>query len=302
MIRFFCPHRTRVLKARPRRKAGATYKRLSKLTSAMSSSVGLDLFRGFKKFKSHVEPERVYQAWSTGHYAKIMEAIPWEKLPHYLEPAATKLSHGMIKSANMTIDSLPDNANKGLRFNMKNPRMREYVGRRTGEMVINIQTDAQKVIQNAVARSFNEALTPRDVAATIRGSIGLYPQQETALRNYRQNLIQNETKPERIEGLVGAYEDRLLDQRSMMIARTETRLATNVGQQAVWEQASDEGLLPTEVTRVWVVDGNPCDICEPMDGEEVGLNEPWIMEDGDAVMLPTEAHPNCMCGMELNIG
>ncbi len=302
MIRFVCPHKHRILKAGPRRKAGATYKRLSSLTSAMAGSVRLDLFRGFKKFKSHVDPERVYQAWKTGHYAKIMEAVPWERLPHYLEPAANKLSVGMIKSAKMNIESLPDNANKYLRFNMKNPRMREYVGRRTGEMVMNIQSDTQNVIQNAVARSFNEALTPRQVADTIKGSIGLYPQQETALRNYRQTLSASEHSPDKIESLVGAYEDRLLDQRSMMIARTETRLATNVGQQAVWEQASDEDLLPREVTRVWVVDGNPCDICEPMDGEEVGLNEPWILPDGDAVMMPTEAHPNCMCGMELNLG
>lgn len=298
---FYFP-RVAVQKARPRRPRTNTYKRQAALSTNISNGVRLDLFRGLKKFKSHVDPEQVYQAWKTGHYAKIMDAVPWPKLPELIEPAAKRLQTGVERSATFNLKEMPAVVSDNLKFSMQNPRIRDYVNRRSGSMVVNIQTDAQKVIQNAVARSFNESLNPRDVAGIIRGSIGLYPAQETALYNYRRGLTEKEIDPDRIESLTAAYEDRLLDQRSMTIARTETRLATNIGQQSVWEQAAQGGLIPPESRRVWIVDGNPCEICEPMDGESVGLYEPWILSTGDAVMIPTESHPNCMCGVELDMG
>ncbi len=298
MIYFTSP----IIKAR-NKKTTRTYNRLFNLSESMAGAVRLDLFRGLKKFKSHVDPESVYQSWKSGNYSKIIEAIPWKKLPHELEPAAKKLQAGLVKSADFSIEGMKSSIpNRDLRYDMKNPRLRDYVNRRTGELVVNIQSDTQKTIQNAVARSFNEALTPRDVAGIIRGSIGLYPRQEQALRNYRQNLVASGFNTEKIDTLSGRYEDRLLNQRAMMIARTETRLASNVAQQSIWEQASNNGFVPSGAMRVWIVDGNPCDVCTEMDGVEVGLYEPWNLPDGRAVMVPTESHPNCMCGMELKLG
>lgn len=289
-----------VVKSRSRKTR--TYNRLFRLSEAMASSVRLDLYRGLKKFKSHVSSEAVYQAWRTGNYARIMEAVPWDKLPFELEPAAKKLQSGMVKSAAFNLNEMPGPVKDNLKFSMANPRIRDYVGKRTGELVLNIQTDTQKVIQNAVARSFNEALSPRDVAGIIKGSIGLYPQQETALLNYRRGLTEKGLEDSKIDSLSSSYEDRLLNQRAMMIARTETRLATNIAQQSVWEQAAQEGYLPEKTARVWIVDGAPCEICDAMDGAEVGLYEPWTLPDGRAVMIPTESHPNCMCGVELKLG
>lgn len=301
-MKFYYPP---IQKARKPTRPGQTrtYNRLFALSNTMARAVSLDLFRGLRSFKSRVNENQVNQAWMSRDYSKIMAAVPWENLPEYLEPSAKKIQSGMSKAAQFNIEKLPKNARTGLNFSMNNPRIRQYVGRRTGELVVNIQRDTQRVIQNAVARSFNEALTPREVAGLIRGSIGLYPQQETALHNFRKGLVANGTIPEdRIDSMVDAYENRLLNQRARMIARTETRLATNVGQQSVWEQAKDSGFLPADATRVWIVDANPCEICAPMEGVEVGLNEPWRLSTGELVMVPSESHPNCMCGMELKLG
>lgn len=266
----------------------------------MSGGVRLDLVRGIRKFKTHVDAEKVYQAWKTGNYPQIMASIPWDKLPGEIEPAAKRLDKVMDRAAKMSLEGVPPATE--LRLNMNNPGVRDYVNRRTGELVVNIQGDTQRTIQNAVARSFNEALTPRQVADTIRGSIGLYPQQETALRNYRIDLTKKGLTDEKIDSLSFAYEGRLLDQRAMMIARTETRMAGNIAQQSVWEQASQAGMLPQGSMRVWIVDGNPCVICEAMEGVEVGMYEPWTLPDGRSVMIPTMSHPNCMCGFELKLG
>lgn len=169
-------------------------------------------------------------------------------------------------------------------------------------MVVNIQADTQNIIQNAVARSFSNALTPRDVASSIRNSIGLFPGQQTALMNYRQGLKESGMKPDRVDAFSSKYEDRLLDYRAKMIARTETRQATNQGQLFIWQDAQNQDLIAPTAKKVWVVDGAPCEICEPMDGVAIGLAESWTLPNGDIADIPTDAHPHCFCGMELEFG
>jgi hypothetical protein len=89
-----------------------------------------------------------------------------------------------------------------------------------------------------------------------------------------------------------------------MIARTETLSASTGGQREAWLQAQDKGLLPRTQKRGWITtpdDRLDADVCEPMDGEEVGIDEPWTLPDGRAVMIPQQAHPQCRCGAALVI-
>jgi hypothetical protein len=36
-----------------------------------------------------------------------------------------------------------------------------------------------------------------------------------------------------------------------------------------------------------------------MDGKEVDADEPWQLEDGTQVWVPTDAHPRCRCSFAL---
>ena len=67
-------------------------------------------------------------------------------------------------------------------------------------------------------------------------------------------------------------------------------------------EAKDAGYLnPNKVNRQWLVtddDRLDVNICEPMDGQEVGLEESFRTGDGRSVMHPT-AHPDCRCSMRL---
>jgi len=71
----------------------------------------------------------------------------------------------------------------------------------------------------------------------------------------------------------------------------------------LWKEAKSQGLLdPDRTARVWIV--TPDDrldevLCMPMDGEETGLEEPWIMPDGREAMVPQDSHPQCRCAASL---
>lgn len=89
------------------------------------------------------------------------------------------------------------------------------------------------------------------------------------------------------------------DARAETIARTEAMEAANRGQQELWSQAVDAGLLTGQEEQEWIVanDDRLCPICEPMDGVRVGLDESFDV-DGEEMDGPP-AHPNCRCVLGL---
>lgn len=305
MSQFVCMgHGTKIAKARKPRKVTRTYKRVFNLSQTMAKQVQVNLVKGIKKFKTKISPDKLYNAWATGSYGKVYEVIPWDQLPEDLGAASKILGGATLASSKFSIDSLPKPIESKLRYDTANPRIRDFMDRRVGELVTNISEGTRANIQTAVGRSFDQALTPRQVADQIKGGIGLLPQHEAAVAKYRDTLVKvGELPGTKIESLANGYADRLLDYRAMLISRTETRAAANWGQLSVWQQAADQGLIDSHTAqKIWVVDGNPCEICEPMDEEPADLYGFWSLNNGDTVEIPSEAHPNCMCGMELDFG
>lgn len=88
--------------------------------------------------------------------------------------------------------------------------------------------------------------------------------------------------------------------RAESIARTESLRAANEGQLDAWDGAKKNGLLSENAKRVWIATGDDllCAICEPMDGVEELLDDPFILDDGEAITSPP-AHPRCRCTVGL---
>lgn len=301
----FCTHEPRhhrVQKARTKIKTTVTYGRLSKLSKQMSKAVQMDIFHGLKTFRKKVSAESMMEAFKTGSYGHVLQFIPWEDLPKALSKVLGGLDKTWNQSAEFSKEHLPAPMRKDLRFDTSNPFLKRFIDQRTGALIFDVQKNTQEIVQRAVQRSFTQALSPRRVAEQIRDSIGLDPRREQALANYQNGLYaKGEQTETRIDELVNQYGERLLDQRAMTIARTETRMATNQGQLSVWQQAANQGLIDgKKAGKTWIVDGNPCDICEPMDGVTVPLDGFWTLDDGTVAEVPTDSHPNCFCGMELD--
>lgn len=299
----FTENRAYVAKAKMKAKAKASpnYHQIDRLSKRMANQVQVNLLTGIKKFKNKISIEAMQNAVKTGSFGQVMETIPWRDLPEHLAPFNKTMNSTFTEAAAFTLQSLPPQVNKGLRFDMKNPSIRKHIDSKIGERIVDINSTTQKVVQQAVIDSLNNARTPRWIANQIKDSIGLDERRANALSNYRENLeTAGDHSPDMIDNLVEKYSERLLDSRAMTIGRTEARDAANNGQLSVWKEATSQGLLDKGTTKkVWIVDGNPCDICEPMDGIAVGLEDNWDLNNGDSVDVPSDSHPNCYCGMEL---
>jgi hypothetical protein len=186
-------------------------------------------------------------------------------------------------------------------FDLTNIRAVQWIRRNGAEMVTNVSNQTRAAIVAAIERAIIEGRPPAQAARDlVKLNFGLNKQQEKALANFHAHLV--EEGASNIEDRVAKYAKALERKRSLMIARTQTLNASNGGQQTLWLEAKDAGFLdPNSVLRQWLVtddDRLDVNICEPMDGQEVGLEEPFETGDGRSVMHPS-AHPDCRCSMRL---
>lgn len=202
-------------------------------------------------------------------------------------------------------------------FDATNPAAAEWARKRSAQLIVGITNQTRSAIRKVMHRAFIEHIPPRQAAKLIVPLIGLTEDQADRILDLRGEILASPGKKiwlgrkgirvpddptdDFVSRKLADYADRLLDTRAMTIARTETIAASNEGQREMWEQAVEEGDLPENALREWIVtpDDRLCPICEPMDGVTTGIGEPFELEDGTKVQGPP-AHPNCRCGQGIS--
>lgn len=182
-------------------------------------------------------------------------------------------------------------------FNLKSPDAIMWARTTSSNLITNISSETRKGVQSVIGSAFDLGIAPKDAARVIRDMVGLTEKQSIAASRYRDKIGNQDRPADQVERMAARYEAKLLRYRGETIARTEIIASAHQGQREAWQQAVDQGLLdPSETNREWITsdDDRLCDICEPMDGQIVGLDEPFLDGDGEGVEEPP-VHPNCRC-------
>ena len=304
MAVFCCHHKHEYIqkaksKKRPKWSKTRTPKRLEALAVRMSGAIAVDLKTGINVFRRKISPEKVYQAWLSRKYEGIRDHLPWDDLPDHLEKTAKTMGSGLDKFTELGIDAIPPSKQPLLRYDSKNPAIQRIQQERSGDLITRITNETRSTVAEIVKNNFDRGWSPQDIAQEVRNYVGLTPRYAQAHANYINGLKEKGMDPDKVDALGDRYYQRLLDSRAKTIARTETQFMLNRGQLEVWKEASRQGLISKNAMKVWVADGDPCPICEDMDGEAVPIHESWVLPEGDEVDIPTETHPNCNCIMTL---
>jgi SPP1 gp7 family putative phage head morphogenesis protein len=182
-----------------------------------------------------------------------------------------------------------------MKFDQANPRAIAWARERSSKLIAEIEKDTLASIRALIADGIESGRPPRRTAVLLREVIGLTSVQGEQLAAYADALEESGWQEGDIEDEVSVRAGEMYDRRAETIARTETMAASNEGQQELWEQAVDEGLLTGFELREWIVtpDDRLCPICEAMEGATVAMGEPFDV-DGEETMVPP-AHPNCRC-------
>lgn len=177
------------------------------------------------------------------------------------------------------------------RFDAKNPLAQDAARQNAARMVTEISRETKKAIAQVIQRSIAEGIPPVQQARLIRPMIGLHSRQANAVMNARAQWLKSGLSLTDTEKKVAKYAEKLLKQRSMAIARTESMRASNLGQRTAWRQAEEKGLIDAATTRrVWIATLGSCPICNGLDGEEAAMEGRF--SDGSE---EPPAHPHCRC-------
>ena len=183
----------------------------------------------------------------------------------------------------------------GLKFDVANPRAIAWARTHAAKLAVDMSEETRRAVRAIIARGFTQGRHPYQTAKLLLDVIGLTERQGVALMSYRDKLEEQGFLGKDLDDEVLVRSNEMFEARAEMIARTETMRASNEGQQELWNQAVDAGLLTGAELREWIVtpDDRLCPICEAMEGQTVGMGEPFDV-DGEDVMVPP-AHPNCRC-------
>lgn len=214
-------------------------------------------------------------------------------------------------------------------FNQVRDESVAYARQQAAELVTGIDQQTKGLISGIITQGQQGDLTWNQMADEIRPLIGLTPGDAQAALRYRATLRRMaddkrrgadaaETVTNRftlspwkggpldgrVDKLYQDYVGRLLRQRAVTIARTETIKAASAGEMISWQATIDDGGADGYlVTREWSTtrDDRACKLCLALDGQKrtTSVSEnarPRLADDGGFGGVPhPPLHPRCRC-------
>lgn len=220
-----------------------------------------------------------------------------------------------VEAANSTASLITRELPVVVNFNQVNERAVANMQQNQFRLVQGLSQQQTAATRQALVRGITEGANPRAQARNFRASIGLTPNQEQAVANYRRALeegqisaLNRELRDRRFDRTVRArfgrgepltttevdrmvvrYRERFIKYRSEVIARSESLRAVNQGNFEMFEQAAEEGAIDrNELIRTWVPadDERTRDSHEDMRGQQRGLTEPFESGLGNLLLYP----------------
>ena len=293
------------------------YRELHEIADRLNPRVRRDFREAIERIKGTVIVDELESAVLSGRESEVLEILGLQgKMTAQVGMLIGSLAQVFENSARATLQVMPKTVRQQMSFDMTNPEAVRFLEEYRLDLLspVAVTRGGQNVGMTAVTISgiteiirggFEEGLAPREMARQIRDNIGLNRRQARTWLNHRAMLVEEGFTGKKLRDKMDRFYDRLLRQRALTIARTETIRASNAGQAAIWEQARQQGLLdPQETRKIWIVtpDDRLCKICKPIpaaNSEGRRLNEPFISPVQGALIMHPPAHPNCRCAQGL---
>ena len=262
---------------------------------------------------------------------RIEEAVAYTE--RYTNNFGATTLAAMLLAANtetkIFLAQIPQAVSAGIAFDPTDERAASVIRETSWKFAQDLNRSQRDTIRAVLAQSQLKGLTTEETARAIRNSIGLTPTQHRAIQNYERLLREGSmdaltrdlrdrrsdrsvrsTKPlseKQIASMVDRYRDRYLQHRATTIARTEGNRAANVARhEALKQMVEKAGIDPAKVRRTWVShkDHRTRTTHRPhigLDGQQVGLDEPFVSPSGAALMTPGDSSApaketiNCRC-------
>lgn len=278
-----------------------------------------------------------------------IRAGDWRGAVGKIEDAALKFAaeiHASYVQSGRTaaawLDEQLQTADRLVRFDEANERAVDRARRNQLELVRGFTEEREQVTRQIVQRAMVEGaeggINPRQVARDFRDSIGLTPDQEQIVANYRRELERGDwaaalgreltngnndrtvrrlqrdggrLTAAQVDAMVENYRSNWVGYRAETIARTEAMHNAHEGAAEAMQQAVDDGVVEaTDLLVEWHAGPrtrNAREQHQAMDGKTVRHGEDFILPDGTRMRYPGDRrggakhNANCRCAYSTTI-
>ncbi len=316
------------------------------LAEKHESAVALQMRGALKHLRTLVPVDKVAHALKHGTAAHVVNTIAFDHYAEVLkEPmgllgdiyeaaghhGASKLASAMRrggKRLRYRPGQFRKDVGDGFNFDRFDAGTQKRLRDLVDSLIVDLSDSAKDTINSVIIDGVRAGDSFDEIAANIRDTISLTPNQAQAVASYRRaledldsNALSRTLRDMSFDGIVqdaidsgeflsdgviqdavDSYLENYLDHRATTISRTESLRAGNAGLRDSYTQAAERGVIPAAaVQRVWLIDRDErtCPICLSiidMNPDGVGLNDDFQSEDGPVDDPPV--HPNCRCTVQ----
>lgn len=185
-------------------------------------------------------------------------------------------------------------------FNEANPFAVDWAATRSSQFISMIDDSVREAVRMYVRDAIRDGTPIDSLAKQLDGVIGLRPDQVEALNKQRDKMLREGASQSEIDASLRARGSRMVSDRAVMIARTETNAAQNAGALNEWSAQVEAGDLPKNVEREWIAgQEGQCPICESLDGTHAHLDGTFHASANGKSYVAPPAHPGCRCSQGL---
>lgn len=257
--------------------------------------------RTFLTAVSHVQDgtqiAAVRTAYEAGNLDAAMDIIPWEKLgrPYIKTQLVKEIRDVYDKAGAVSVAQLPEPQ----QFEVVSDRalnwMRAYAGDVPDRGIAQISAQTLDGIRASLSSMLEQGLSANQAALLIRPQIGLTEAMSGSVNRLAARMAEDGASQAAILEETTTYSAKLIRQRALNIARTESHFAAIAGQREGWDQAAGTMFDPAIAQRRWVANPGACEECQGYDGITVAYSDEFPQGD-------PPAHPSCSCGVDIIFG
>lgn len=258
-----------------------------------------------------IDPRRLARAIRAGDVEAALAEIPFDEvmLPRLravnAEIGDTYRAAGERATAQLKARLVMKDVSYAVRvrehkFDVVDERALRQLARHGAERITEYSEEAKAAMRELLVEMMRQGVPVTSQVAAIQERIGLTTRYALAVENRAAKLRALGVAEEVVQRKAASYARELHRHRATNIARYESGWAAGAGQKEAYQQALDDGIVTEQAQRVWRTAGDEVvrDEHVEMEGQRVGINEPFTLPDGTQIDFPP-TDPGCRCSVDI---
>jgi Phage Mu protein F like protein len=277
--------------------------RIQRLAAAAARAFRAAVEGALVATRAALDVEALTLALATRNLGHAERAIPWDQVGEaVLTTAAMAIAQPLVvgtAQATARDVGIPMGRVR-VAFGEADPALGWVARTLTADLVTAVGDETRTAIRETLARVLTDPTRGRLTPADLEPLIGLTSRDARAVDRLRAEArawdleagLSEASAQARADQVAAQAARRYLRARAHLIARTETIRAQELTRHLTWDRLQREGALPLALVVEWATaeDAKVCELCDPLDGQQVPLGGKF---EGGYAHPPR--HPACRC-------